>query len=231
MQKSGIYKLVFSDGCYYAGQTVNITERKREHYRLLLLNKHHNYKVQDKYNESKILPEFVLVEECEPELLNEKESLYINLKDTLCLNIKESSINNYGYRAITAKYLTLDIELAFLILVNNPGIAHKDVAEYVGIDINTVHDISAGRNRAFTEMKKQYPEEYERLIKQKAHNTRGKNTIVLQHSDGSTIKLITGEYSNFCKEQGIQTSNLSKVVKGLRKSTMGWSLLEKYENI
>jgi hypothetical protein len=132
--------------------------------------------------------------------------------------------------ALTAKYDTLDIELAFLILVENPGISHKQVAEFVGIDINTIHDISAGRNRVFTEMKAKYPEQYAKLIKQKAANTRGKYTVTLKHENGTVVELMSGQYSEFCRNNNIQTSNLSKVITGKRNSTMGWKMIKKDEN-
>ena len=231
MQKAGIYKLKFEDGSYYIGQTSNLNNRKNEHYRLLLLDQHHNYKVQQVYNTYKTLPEFSIVAYCEVSELNTEEDKFIDLSDPLCLNIKAGGNNNFGYNALTAKYLTTDIELAFFMLVNNPGISHKEIANFVGIDINTVHDISAGRNRAFTEMKAKYPEEYAKLIKQKAANTRGKTTIVLQHEDGRIVTLRSGEYSEFCRTNGVQNANLSKVISGQRKSTMGWKLIEKHENI
>lgn len=230
MQKSGVYKLEYSNGLYYIGQTTNLVARKNEHYRLLLLDKHHNYKVQQVYNVQKILPEFKVIKYCDVSCLNEEEDKLIDLLDINCLNIKAGGSNNFGANALTAKYLTSDIEVAFLMLVNNPGISHKQVADTVGIDINTVHDISAGRNRVFTEMKTIYPELYSKLINQKAANTRGKNTVVLQHEDGRVVKLISGEFSEFCRNNGVQNANLSKVVAGARKSTMGWKLLEKYEN-
>jgi hypothetical protein len=231
MQNSGIYSLLFSDGTYYIGQTTNLIQRAKEHYRLLLLGEHHNYKVQSKYNTLGTLPEYKVIKECTPSLLNKEEGLLIDLLDQKCLNIKAGADSNFGANAPTAKYLTSDIELAFLILANNPGVSHKEVAAFVGIDINTVHDISAGRNRAFTEMKSLYPELYAKLLKNKAPNTRGKTTIVLSHEDGRVVKLISGEYSEFCRQNKLQSSNLSKVVKGSRKSTMGWSLVETYENI
>ena len=80
-------------------------------------------------------------------------------------------------------------------------------------------------------MQKFYPEEYKKLIKQKANNTRGKHTVILQHEDGRIVKLISGEFSKFCKENNVQNANLSKLMAGQRKTTMGWKLLEKYENI
>jgi hypothetical protein len=231
MQKSGIYKLLFKTGSFYIGQTVNLDIRKKEHYRLLLLGTHHNYKVQELYDNLKELPEFIVEIECNTSELNTHENTLIDLSNNLCLNIKAGGDSNFGYNALTSKYLSSDIELAFLLLVENPGILHKEVADFVGIDINTVHDISAGRNRAFTEMKELYPEKYSKLIKQKAANTRGKSTVVLKHVDGRVVKLISGEYSEFCRTNNIQTSNLSKVITGKRTSTMGWSLVEKYENI
>lgn len=231
MQNSGIYKLSLSDGSYYIGQSTDVVKRYKEHCRCLILNKHFNYKLQEIYNSTKELPKFTIVKLAPPDCLNNLETKYINTKDPLCLNILDGGNSNFGSNTPVSKYLTQDIELAFLLLVNNPGISHKEVAEFVGIDINTVHDISAGRYRAFTEMKSLYPEEYAKLIKQKANNTRGKLTVVLQHEDGRVVKLVSGEFSQFCKDNSVQTSNLSKLISGDRKSTMGWRLLEKYENI
>lgn len=231
MQKSGIYKLEFTDGSFYIGQSINIDKRCKDHYRMLLDGSHHSYKVQDKFNKYKELPKHSVIEYCEIPELNTNEDKYINLKDPLCLNIKAGGNNNFGSNALTAKYDTIDIEMAFLLLVDNPGILHRYVADFVGIDINTVHDISAGRSRAFTEMKTKYPEKYSKLLKIKSHNTRGKNTIKLRHDSGEEAVLVTGQYSEFCRLQGVQSSNLSKVIKGHRKSTMGWTLVETYENI
>ena len=230
MQKSGIYKLEFSSGHYYIGQSTNLNTRKNEHYRLLLLGNHHNYKVQQKYDLDKVLPQFGILVDCSVQELNTKEDSLIDLLNPLCLNIKAGGNNNFGINSLTAKYETLDIELAFLILVDNPGISHKQVADFVGIDVNTVHDISAGRNRVFTEMKSKYPEQYAKLIKQKAANTRGKYTITLKHENGAVVELLSGQYSEFCRNNNVQTSNLSKVVNGKRSSTMGWKLIKKHEN-
>lgn len=231
MQKiAGIYKLLYKTGHYYIGQSINLNSRKLNHYKMLMLKKHHSYKMQDHYNKHQELPEFIIVKYCDILELNKEEASLIKLEDTLCLNVKAGGDNNYGYEAIGAKYLTTDIEVAFLLLANNPGISHKEVANVSGIDISTVHDISAGRNRAFTEMSKLYPELYAQLLSQKAPNTRGKTTIMLQHEDGREVTLISGQYAEFCRNYGVQSSNLSKVVKGKRTATMGWKLINKHEN-
>lgn len=228
---TGVYKLTFKTGHYYIGQSINLSKRKLEHYKMLMQGTHHSYKMQEHYIKQKELPEFNVLLECDIDSLGKEESRLINLKDPLCLNVKPGEIQNYGYLAPTAKYLTLEIETAFLLLVNNPGIQHKEVSECQGVDISTVHDISAGRNRAFTEMSKAYPDLYAKLLKQKAPNTRGKTTIVLKHEDGRVVTLVSGQYAEFCRSTGVQQPNLSKVIQGNRKTTLGWSLVEKYENI
>lgn len=43
---------------------------------------------------------------------------------------------------------------------------------------------------------------------------------------GKFVTLSSGEFSRFCREYGVQSSNLSKVVHGKRKSTLGWELYE-----
>ena len=227
----GVYKLEFIDKSYYIGQSLNLKSRLKDHYRMLLNGDHHSYKVQNAYIRIGILPTHSIIQYCEGKDLNDIESKYIDLNDPLCLNVKGGGDSNYGINAPNAKYFSTDIEMAFFILVDNPGIKHSYVADFVGIDISTIHDISAGRNRVYTELSTKYPEKYAQLLKMKASNTRGKNTIVLKHTNGNEITLVTGEFSDFCRKQGIQSGNLSKVISGNRKSTCGWSLLEKYENI
>lgn len=231
MKTIGIYKLEFADGFFYIGQSVNLISRLKDHYRMLVEGNHHSYKLQDKYNKEKVFPKHSIITLCELAELDAIETSLIDLNNKLCLNVKAGGLNNYGSSAPTAKYLTSDIELAFLLLVDNPGILHRHVADFVGIDINTVHDISAGRNRVLTEMSSKYPEKYTKLIQLKAANTRGKYTIVLENTEGRVVKLVTGEYSQFCKLNNVQPANLSKVISGNRKATMGWKLVEKYENV
>lgn len=129
MQKTtGIYKLAFKTGHYYIGQSINLPKRKLDHYKMLMLGTHHSYKMQEHYVKYGELPEFNVLLECNIDNLGAEESKLINLNDPLCLNVKPGESQNYGYLAPTAKYLTLEIETAFLLLVNNPGISHKEVA-------------------------------------------------------------------------------------------------------
>lgn len=230
----GIYKLEFEDGSYYIGQSVNLNKRSRykDHVTMMLNNRHHSYKVQDKFDSLQKLPTYGVVEYSDLINLNSLEQKYINLNDKNCLNVKAGGGSNYGQNTDTAKYFTYQIEDAFFLLINNPKILHKEVATHTGLDINTVHDISAGRSRAVTEMSIKYPEEYAKLLKMKAHNTRGKTTVILANNKSNKeVTLVTGEYSQFCRDNNIQSSNLAKVITGKRNSTMGWYLVSKYENI
>jgi hypothetical protein len=230
MQTSGIYKLEFLDKFYYIGQSVNLGKRDKDHFIALKAGTHFNYKVQTKYDNLGILPIYYIEKLCKPSELNSYESSLIDLKNPLCLNIKAGGNSNFGFNTPTSKYYTDDIETAFFILIDSPGIPHKEVADFVGINISAIHDISAGRGRVFTELSTKYPEKYAQLLKMKAHNTRGKTTIVLQHDTGSIVTLVTGGYSKFCIDNNVQMGNLSKVLNGTRKHTMGWKLIDKYDN-
>lgn len=229
--KTGIYKLIFRTGNYYIGQTCDLDKRYKTHLSQLISGKHFNHRLQNEFLSLQEIPEFVVVEYCNDSAeLNRLESKYIDLKDPKCLNIKAGSDNNFGFNAPTAKYFTQDIEAVFFLLLDNPGISHKLVSTFTKVDISTVHDISAGRNRVFTELSSKYPGEYANLLKQKAPNTRGKTTVVLMHKDGREVTLDSGQYSEFCRSNNIHSSNLSKVILSKRKSAGGWSLKEKREN-
>lgn len=81
MKISGIYKIQSKTKPqrFYIGSAVNINRRWYEHLHDLRLNKHNNPKFQNHYNkyyESDLI--FIIIEECLPELLIQKEQYYIN---------------------------------------------------------------------------------------------------------------------------------------------------------
>ena len=230
MPKAGIYKLEFSDGSYYVGQATNLVKREQDHISALKNGTHFNRNVQSKYSKLNSFPTFLVVCYCEIGLLNSKETELIDLNDSMCMNIMAGGKSTYGEAHPCSKYSTEEVINAFNMLLAAPGVLHQEVADIVGIHVGTVHDISAGRGRAYTELKKLYPEAYARLLGRKADNTRGKNTTVFRHVNGEEVTLLTGEYSEFCRKNGIHMSNMSKVIKGSRKSTGGWYLVETYTN-
>jgi len=225
----GIYKLVFPDGSYYIGQSVDINSRYKSHIHELTLCKHYNYKVQSCFDKQGV-PKLHIMQESSLSSLNELEAQYINLKDPACLNILcGGNFQHRGENSARAVYSKETLLKVFFALTEPEVLASKEISEMFNVDLGTVSDIRAGRGRAL-EFKEEYPEKFNMLLKNKSHNTRGKSTITLIHSDSTAVTLTTGEYSSFCRQYGIHTSNLSKVLKGTRKSTGGWILGSKHEN-
>ena len=223
---SGIYKLYWDTSeKYYIGQAIDINKRYKEHIRQLANNTHFNLWVQEEYNING-KPNINILEVCEPSLLNIKEPEYIHLRDTNCLNVLLGGNLCYGENSPRAKYQDIDIIEAFLLLYTYPSIKHIDVSTYTGIDINTVHDISACRGRGTHLLKEMYPKEWNELLKRKAPNSRGTRIFEFKNKfSEETYVCVSGELSEFCRTYGLQSSNLSKVINKSRKHTKGWELV------
>jgi hypothetical protein len=111
-------------------------------------------------------------------------------------------------------------------LFDIPGISHKDVATACDIDIGTVHDISACRGRGVHLLKELYPEKWNILLSRKAKNSRSTRELQFKNKYSDEVyTCVSGELSEFCRKFNLQTSNLSKVIKGSRKHTLGWELV------
>jgi len=218
----GIYKLEWSDGRYYIGQARHLESRFNEHIRDLKRNVHFNYKVQAQFNKFGT-PLFIVLKYCTINKLDEEEIRYIDLKDRYCLNILPGGTVVRGESSPRAIYSDELIELVFLELINRTS-THKELASKFNVDIGTINDISSCRGRGSTELEAKYPEEYAKLKSTKAHNTRGNRQVILTNGI-DTVVLNTGEFSEFCRRTGVQNANLSKVIKGERKATLGWSLV------
>lgn len=222
----GIYSLEFGNGSYYIGQSTNIEARFYDHLYELKLNKHFNFKVQNTYN-TYGEPTFNVVCYCTLAELDKQEVQYIDLQDLKCLNIKPGGSVARGELAPRAKYKDENIEKAFLMLVKERSLTHQKIADLLSINVDTVHDISACRGRGSAELREKYPELYSILEVSKARNTKGSFSATLYNKSlGKFVTLSSGEFSRFCREYGVQSSNLSKVVQGKRKSTLGWELYE-----
>lgn len=76
MMKSGIYKIGNGDNIYI-GSTIDFKTRKRNHFNELKRNVHHNKFLQEYYNRNKNRVHFIILEECEPSKLTQREQTYI----------------------------------------------------------------------------------------------------------------------------------------------------------
>lgn len=79
-KKSGIYKLINNvNHNIYIGSSVNFYNRLKEHFRDLERNTHYNEYLQRAYNKYNKNFTFEIIEECDKELLFEKEQYWIDL--------------------------------------------------------------------------------------------------------------------------------------------------------
>lgn len=99
---SGIYALVNkSNGKRYIGRTVNFHKRKITHYWLLEKHRHFNIHLQRAWDMGDRF-DFVIIEECAPELCNEREVYWINEYMTMDskygYNLCEGGKTTTGYK-------------------------------------------------------------------------------------------------------------------------------------
>ena len=91
---SGIYRIDCNGECVYVGQSINLKSRKSSHLRKLRNNNHYNIYLQrlyNKYGENFI---FNKIEECEPQILTEREMFWVKQLKPKC-NMQIPSDSTY----------------------------------------------------------------------------------------------------------------------------------------
>jgi group I intron endonuclease len=75
----GIYSILnLINGKQYIGQTTDLKKRENDHFRHLRYNKHHNYHLQNAFNEyGEENFDFIIITYCSEEELNDLEQYYI----------------------------------------------------------------------------------------------------------------------------------------------------------
>jgi group I intron endonuclease len=84
----------------YVGQTINFNKRKSSHYKTAISNKNntHVYNWLRSLYDNFIIPEFIILEECNIELLDETEIFFINYFRMLGFDLTNSSIGGKSRR-------------------------------------------------------------------------------------------------------------------------------------
>lgn len=102
--KSGIYLIKnLSNGKGYVGSTINLAERKHQHFGCLRKNQHHSPHLQYSFNKyGKENFKYYIIAYCAPEELLAKEDFYINYFKTMD--------RKYGYNINTAERHTISEE-------------------------------------------------------------------------------------------------------------------------
>jgi group I intron endonuclease len=78
-KNTGIYKIVnITSNKVYIGSAIRLDHRKRQHFSLLKLNKHHSIHLQRAYNKNPKNFKFEILEFCNKNELLDKENFYLN---------------------------------------------------------------------------------------------------------------------------------------------------------
>ena len=238
MNKSGIYKLTFSNGSFYIGRSISIQSRFKDHLNTLKAHKHHNHKVQEAYD-SYGSPELFILEECSSDVQNAREVYWIAQFNSTVDGLNTSPGGEdilQGDKHPCAKYSNLQVLTVVKLLGSiNPIMSHKEISDITGVGDATVKDIVCERSHLW--VKEQYPVEFKQMLDTKLlrkvnslnnldpfANKKTKVYPAIQSPEGNVFHVV--HLTNFAKEHGLQASNLSKVFSGKRLHHKGWKLYE-----
>lgn len=214
---SGIYKLHFKDGSYYIGKSVDLTRRKDEHFRSLKLNKHFNENVQFTYLACGF-PEFIVLETCSIDKLDNLEQEYLNnsiedIKNYTCLNINLSSNGGGGYGVNNPMCKNTEEELIQVFKLLLDGIPQKEISKRTNVSINIIKHIANGASHSW-------------LL-----NIYGNTYTEYLHKSKPLIRITNGvdiiecnEVADISKAINAANSSIYNLLRGVRKQCNGWYL-------
>lgn len=95
----GVYRLDFSNGVYYIGQSVNIKRRYTQHIKELKKGTHSNPRMQNCFSKYGV-PNCSILLECNKEDLSKNETSIIinNIDNPLCCNICKEGMSRLGIK-------------------------------------------------------------------------------------------------------------------------------------
>lgn len=228
----GIYLLYFDEiDSVYVGQSTNILKRYRDHKSVLRLQKHTNYKLQQAYNLYGF-PKLQILENCDISALDKLEIAWTKEFDSLNngLNVSfpgkgaGSGINNHN-----SKYTKLQLLRVFRACYLDSSITDKQISEKYFVNESTVTSIRLGNSHLW--LKNDYPKQYS-WIKAKDKKYTGHINRPNPFNNMYEEVSLRDPYGNihifvsirkFAKENKLDSSNISKVLKGIYKSTKGWT--------
>lgn len=230
----GIYKLTFiGTNLLYIGKSLNIEARYKKHCSLLVGSKHYNKDITSMYVRYG-LPELTILEETasDTSLMNSREVHWI-----ACLNTYRKGLNRTvggdgggnGVDSENTRYTKEEILKVFTTIVNNPTMSLKDVTSLCNVSYSTVSNIATGARHVWLSM--EYPEKYALMLSLVdsrngySHTAKARGIIYPPIiSPEGIIYAQIDNVSKFAREQHINNSNLSEVLKGKRKTCQGWRL-------
>lgn len=223
-----IYKLMFSTGETYIGQTVFPAEvRFKQHIKALLSNTHHSIKAQEVYSLTKQLPIMEVLEDTDnySDLLA-KEQYWISTLDTFNNGLNCTTGGEgvgVGEDHPSAKF-TYDDYSAVVIYLAKTSMSLKEISEELELPLTTVKNIGYGITHTY--LKLDYPIEYQ-LMQDKVGNRKTGPKVVypdLRGPDG-TVYAVTNLRA-FAREHNLGSGNagLTDLISGSVKAVKGFSL-------
>jgi len=213
----GIYKLSFSDGSIYIGQSIDIEKRYKRHLYNMETKSSNNYKLLEAYSKYG-KPKLNIEQKCNiTELNSYEDSLILSYSITHnILNIKKSSKDmpiQIGDKNSNAKFTNSQITEVLFLLTDTIYYNTQEIIERTGVNYNTIIAIKNFSVHRWLEEK--FPERYNILRDLKAFKYK------LISPDNQIF-----EFSNtakFSKEHGLDKTAVSRVLKGERVSHFGWT--------
>lgn len=218
----GIYRLHFSNGQDYIGQSSSLKRRYLCHLNLLTKHKHYNSKLQacyDLYGE----PEAYIEELCSIPELDALEIFYINKYNSYKygLNIVPGGSLQHGDANPNHKYSNQQIIDAFLLGYDKKRTI-KEISKLTGVSEAAIRTILIGSRHEW--LKELYPTEYNLMLACKQvqnHNNFSYRIIKDSIIEEFTVLAEAG------RKLGLDPGNLSKLCNGKLKKYKGWELYDK----
>lgn len=226
----GIYRLNFSSGAFYVGQSVNIESRYQQHCRRLRVSIKSNQKMLEEYKSSG-LPAFEILKECSIEELSVQEAYYIDLFSATTypgLNVLKHGQHLCGFDSPNAKYEKEQYEAILFMLIDTKCTSYDLVSKTLNVSYSTVERVVSGTGHAW--LKEEYPEDFavlEELRKKRLTHVTGKvkdKRPPLLSPEGLIYNLSGQNISAFCREHNLNRPHLTTVLNGKRKQSQGWRL-------
>lgn len=223
---TGIYKLTFSNGSFYIGQSIKIEKRYKDHL-ASLKNGTCSKKMYKAFKESG-LPSLSILDICDIEELDLiEEDLIREFKATeypglnTCDKPEGTSCGQYAPRA---KYDN-DTYVRIMFKLLDQSITFNMIADELEVSEGVVRSIRSGDSHTW--LSQSYPEEYSKMIIMDRKNTGTlpkEYPYALLDPQGNIHNLSGLNVSEFARNHQLEKGCVSRLLKGQRKSHKGWTL-------
>lgn len=221
-----VYKLEFRNTeKIYVGRSNNFIKRISSHISAMK-GGYSTKKLQQAYDIYGVPTASILQDNIsDTEIYNVEKSFILSL-DTINNGFNTSSDTKQGgggkgELSSWAKYSNSSIEELIYFIVNNPHISLVKVGELLDIDYSTVEGVAYGKT--YTWMQTDLPELYVELmlLKGSRKDNLSAGSILLSPAG------IVYQFNNtreFCRQQDLNQSAISKVLRGVHKQHRGWKV-------